>query len=188
MKFNTFTSILVTIIVMLLLQYFFEIPSRFFQQDTTPAPIKSTFTERTTHEEVTSQNTDTGMLTATQSTTNCTQEYNPVCGVDKHEYSNACEATRANTIVAYTGACKADTSLVITGSTSVTGSTKPIVQKVSTGVIKDAPKQTPSVSGEAMLTGSDLEVSPLFDPKKEQLYSNSSLNYRFALPKAVYYQ
>ena len=131
MKSNIFPSIFVTIIVMLLLQYFFEIPSRFFQKDTI-APIKSNFSERATHEEVVVQNTDTGMSTSTQSTTVCTAEYSPVCGIDKHEYSNACEATRANTIVAYTGSCKAEI-FVTTGSTT-TGSIKvnTITQKIAT--------------------------------------------------------
>lgn len=66
---------------------------------------------------------------------------------------------------------------------------KPVwVQKSIAGILKTPVKTEVTVSGELVFSGSDLEVAQLFDPKKEQLYSNSSLNYRFALPKAVYYQ
>jgi hypothetical protein len=45
--------------------------------------------------------------TSTQSNTQvCTTDYTPVCGTDNKNYTNSCEANKANVDVSYTGTCK----------------------------------------------------------------------------------
>ena len=43
-------------------------------------------------------------------TTVCTEQYEPVCGVDKRTYSNYCEARRLCITVVHEGPCDDDSS------------------------------------------------------------------------------
>ena len=81
--------VLATILVFLSLEYFFQIPSRFF--------VSKHDSRIDIEHPVLSGSEDVPSI--------CTMEYAPVCGIDDKTYGNACMARGARVTIAHDGEC-----------------------------------------------------------------------------------
>lgn len=164
-------TLLLAILAFLLLEYFYQIPSRFF---VTENPNKI----------------DVVAPESGKSLEACTMEYAPVCGKDDVTYSNSCIARRAGATIAHDGSCvAAGDTLVSTGNDTLpsaesnNGEALPVkvTPVVSTGTIM----KPPVVVNPPKTVSSEVQ---LLDSGSYQVYTNASAGYQIALPKYVYYQ
>jgi hypothetical protein len=152
-------TVVSTVSVFSLAEYVFHIPSRFFETNTESiADNDSSWTPRPIPIVVQPNPVATGTLE--EKPTVCTMEFSPVCGADKHDYSNSCVAIAAWTTVAYAGNCIKENAITDTWSLA---SVVPTV-----------------VSGERDLS--------LYESGAYHIYENKSFGYKLALPKYAYYQ
>lgn len=99
----------------------------------------------------------------------CTMDYNPVCGINGRDYSNACMATAAKVAIAYTGSCNPDTvvdPIPMTPTIDSTGTT---------------------TTWPAIIASGQVDLST-FSTGSYHIYENKSFGYSLALPKFSYYQ
>jgi Kazal-type serine protease inhibitor domain len=164
-------TVLVTVLVFLMTDYFWAFPSSLFEPKEVPPKIDIV------------RPTDTGATTEPRPTI-CTMEYAPVCGVDDKTYSNACMARGNGVDIARDGECEA--SEVIPGST---GSDIPPADDDAPTGYQPMDEWVPPVT--ISLPDGDTPVTDeveTFDTGTYILYDNTSVGYSLALPKYVYYQ